>query len=344
MAVYTLINKNQFESILSFYDLGDLIDYSPIKSGTINTNYLFTTNKNNYIKKYILTILEQKFTKPDLEFCIEFSKYLAKHDVPVTNAVPDRHKTMFRMLVDKYFIIMPFIQGHHLEHTNKENYKLTEDHCAQLGKALAKMHILGRQYTLKRQNPHGISWCFKTFDNIIDFIPTEAQEIISSEFNYLSKNQSIINKQGLFTGAIHADIFCDNILFYNGKLQGIIDFYNACIDYLLYDLAIAVNDFAITHAGQILKHNYNALINNYILVLTQDKFVYKNLQISLKNNPELWQFMLRRAALCFWLMRLAAYYLPKEDDSEHNVRNVKDPTEFEIKLLLHRNSKFEFEL
>ncbi len=345
MAVYTLINKNQFESILSFYDIGQLIDYAPIKSGAINTNYLFTTTKNNYTKKYILTILEEKLTKHELEFCIDFINFLANHEIPVANTVIDRHKTRFRLLVDKYIVIIPFIQGHHLTNTNNnEKYKLTADNCAKLGKTLAKMHILGKKYPLKRLNPYGMSWCFKTFDNISDLIPIETQDIISSEFDYLSKNQSIISKQELFSGAIHADIFCDNILFYNGKLQGIIDFYNSCIDYLIYDLAIAVNDLTITNAGHILKDHYNALLSNYLSELTKDNLIYENLKTNLNYNSGLWQFMLRRASLCFWLMRLAAYYVPKNNDTENNLTNVKDPTEFEIKLLLHRNKKLEFQI
>jgi hypothetical protein len=48
MAVYTLINKSQLESLLAYYDIGELVEYSPIVAGTTNSNYkLNVINKNN---------------------------------------------------------------------------------------------------------------------------------------------------------------------------------------------------------------------------------------------------------------------------------------------------------
>ena len=56
MAVYTKLNQNKIEEILSKYRLGKLDSFKGIEEGIENTNYFLSINKN----KFILTIYEKR--------------------------------------------------------------------------------------------------------------------------------------------------------------------------------------------------------------------------------------------------------------------------------------------
>ena len=67
MAVHTRLKKKDFDRILSFYQIGDLIDFRGIDEGIENTNYLIKTSRD----KYILTIFENRVKKKNLPFYLD---------------------------------------------------------------------------------------------------------------------------------------------------------------------------------------------------------------------------------------------------------------------------------
>ena len=67
MAIYTKLDKEKINSILSNYSLGNLKKFEGIKEGSEITNYSIETDKG----KYILTIYEKRVNKHDLPFFSE---------------------------------------------------------------------------------------------------------------------------------------------------------------------------------------------------------------------------------------------------------------------------------
>lgn len=342
MAVYTLINKHQLQTLLAYYDLGELVDYSPIAAGTTNSNYKITIKQSNKTFTYILTIIEQLLSKSDLEFVLSYAQYLAERGVKMVAPIKCRNDNSSIQFLDKTAILTPFMVGHSMV-SNSEI--LLASHCEQIGKELAKSHITSTGFNFARKNPAGLTWCIDTFKAIDNLLSPDHYLLIKDEIEYLIISHDLIIDQSSkfikkITGAIHADLFCDNTIFdANSNLAGIFDFYYACTDFYLYDLAMVVNDWTLDfHKKELLcVDRYNSLLNSYLSELKMHKEIYNNLKRSISEIEDFWQIMLRRAALRFWLLRLSAFHLPKGSA----VKTIKDPTEYELKLIFHRSNKLQ---
>ncbi len=338
MAVYTLINRNQLESILAYYDLGHLVDYSPIIAGTTNSNYKIELEHLGNKASYILTIVEQKLRAESLDFCVRYAQHLSHNKINAAAPIKNHSGLSTIPFLDKTVLITPFIEGHSVVSNSAQ---ISTSHCQQLGKTLGQMHRASKNFSLTRKNPAGLSWCIKTFKGLDDLLSAEHFLLIKEELEYLILNYNLFSEyllqaNHLTAGAIHADLFCDNVIFYHDKIAGIIDFFYACTDYYLYDLAIVVNEWTLDyHQKHILKQSlYTELIKNYFADTTGDLIIKRN-----SESEKIWQVMLRHAALRFWLLRLKAFYNPNISE----FKTIKDPKEYELKLLFHRENKLALE-
>ncbi len=342
MAVYTLINKHQLESLLAYYNLGELIEYTPVAAGTTNSNYKVVLKNNNNTSSYILTILEQNLSKAELDFCVNYSQYLSDLGIKAVAPLRNRNGASIVQFLDKIAMLTPFVTGNAII-SNSAN--IAVEHCNEIATTVAKMHLASRQFKQARKNPAGLTWCINVFKQIDNLLSPDHYLLIKDEIEYLIITNDLIIEQSAdyiqnITGAIHADLFCDNTIFMHNKLAGVIDFYYACTDYYLYDLAIVVNDWTLDYnkKGVVCMDRYNSLIDSYLLELNKNYDLYTNLVHSINDIEDYWQIMLRRASLRFWLLRLLAFCIPKGS----TVKTIKDPKEFEMKLLFHRENKLEF--
>ena len=105
-----------------------------------------------------------------------------------------------------------------------------------------------------------------------------------------------------------------------------IDFYYSCKGYLIYDLAVVVNDWCSDENGRIMLDKYNNLISSYSKIRNIDK-----------NEKTYWQHALVAAALRFYLSRLLDLHYPKIGEMTH----IKDPLVFENILINRLNNTYE---
>jgi homoserine kinase type II len=127
---------------------------------------------------------------------------------------------------------------------------------------------------------------------------------------------------GLPEGVIHADLFPDNVFFLGQELSGLIDFYFACNDILVYDLAICLNAWCFEPDAAFNATKARALMGAYHAVRPLSDAELAALPL-----------LARGAALRFLLTRLVDWLAVPAGA----LVKPKDPMEYWKKLRFHRS-------
>ncbi len=297
MSVYTTVTREELAVWLERHAVGELVDLKGIAAGIENTNYFVTTGTG----RYVLTLFE-KLQAHELPFYLNLMAHLAGRSVPCPRPIPDAAGCLLGKLNGKPASLVTLLPG-------KDIVDPSVDHCAQVGALLADIHHAGASYAARMDNPRGLAWWQAVMPQIVPFLSTGDAALLREEIRFQSSHRTA----GLPRGAIHADLFRDNVLFDRGRLAGVIDFYFACTDVLLYDVAITVNDWCITSALDLDAARTDALLRAYA---KRRPFVPEERQA--------WPVMLRAAALRFWVSRLYDFHLPRPGELTH----AKDPAHF----------------
>ncbi len=307
MSVYTRIERHELEQFLRGYCVGALVDFSGISAGIENTNYFVTTRQGSYV----LTLFET-LNAGQLPYFLDLMAHLAEHGVPCAHPVADLQGHYLRVLKDKPTALVQRLSGNNVEYPGTSQ-------CAAVGHALGQMHVAGLSFPDRRAPDRGPAWRAATARKVLPRLSNEQAELLKDELTFQAQHSGLALPQGV----IHADLFRDNVLFTGERLTGIIDFYYACHDALLYDLAITVNDWCSAADGALRPEQSGALLAAY----------RQQRPLQPEEHPA-WPVMLRAAALRFWLSRLHDLHFPRPGEMTH----TKDPEVFR-RILRERRSR-----
>ena len=311
MAVYTQISIDELNVFLSKYNIDNINEFSGIKGGTSNSNYLLTADN----KKFILTIFEERTNQENLPFYFDLMNHLNAHDIKCPEVIKDKQGNFSNSIKQKHAVITSFLTGSSLE-------KIKPIHCSNLGLTIAKMHNASEKLNIKRENELGFNKLgiiiekLKTYKKHID---DEKLKFIEDEFLFLSRE---INKD-LPSGIIHADLFPDNIFFEENNLTGIIDFYFSCNDFYAYEIAICLNAWCFEDSN----NEFNPTKAKYLLGSYNQEPKFSNEEV------EALPLLARASALRYLLTRLLDFY--SHEDSDLILK--KDPNEYISKLRFHQS-------
>lgn len=306
MSVYTEVGRDDLIAFLDDYAVGELVAYQGISEGIENTNYFVTTREG----EFVLTLFEQH-DFGELAYFLDVMTFFYQHGIPSAHPAADRDGHFLKKLCGRPAALVLRLDGRGVHDVASENQ------CREIGSVLAQMHLAGREFHSRRASERGPEWRRKTAEQLLDRLTTEQAALLRNELAFQSGYASL----DLPWGVTHSDLFRDNALFDGDELRGIIDFYYACDEYLLYDLAVAVNDWCVDASGQIDASRYHALLRAYCARRPLTEAEQAN-----------WNLVLRAAALRFWLSRLQDQLFPREGE----LTQIKNPDAFLRILRQHR--------
>ena len=321
MAVYTQLTNEQIAAFIETdYDVG-MLDFSVgITQGVENTNYLIATRANGTgpEQKYILTLYEKRMDPRELPFFLDLMHHLADHGISCPQPIVRRDGQLIGEVLGKPAALVSFIHG-------KSRTIFKNAHAASVGGALARLHVAGQEFAGTRTNALSLAgWTqlYAAMEGQLDTIQHGLEQLVCEELDYLK--QQMPSLQGLPQGVIHADLFPDNVFFEGDDVSGVIDFYFACNDALVYDVAITLNAWCFETKGE-----FNPIKSKLLLTHYQEIRPFSELEKAAL------QLLLRGAALRFLLTR--AYDWLNQSAGAQVI--PKNPLEYASKLRFHQHVK-----
>ena len=312
MAVYTDVSAEDLAPFLAGYDIGDLLAYKGVAEGVENSNFLVHTSRGNFI----LTLYERRVAERDLPFFLALMEHLAGRGITCPQPVKNRGGELLGRLAGRPAAMVTFLDGMWIR-------RPAASHCAALGEALARLHLAGADFGMRRDNALSVAGWRLLYEGCRERahkVQRDIETVVAAELEVLERDWP----GGLPSGVIHADLFPDNVFFLADKLSGLIDFYFACTDTLVYDVAICLNAWCFE-----ADHSFN---------VTKGRALLAAYARTRPLSPQEWDklpLLARGAALRFLLTRLVDWL----DVPPGALVRPKDPVEYLRKLRFHQKAK-----
>ena len=309
MAVYTEVDDDELIAFVAGYDIGEVLSCKGIAEGIENSNFLLTTSDG----PHILTLYEKRVNPDDLPFFLGLMEHLAAGGIPCPLPVHGRDGGILRRLCGKPAAVVTFLAG-------MWPRRIVPEHCAEIGAALARLHLAGADFPIRRANGLTIDAWRPLLTQSID----RADEVRHGLADELDRELTVLEAEwpaGLPSGVIHADLFPDNVFFQAGRLTGMIDFYFACNDIFAYDVAICLNAWCFEPDG-----GFNITKARHLLS------AYRRVRDFSSDELFALPLLARGAAMRFLLTRLYDWLYTPGDA----LVTRKDPLEYMAKLRFHQ--------
>lgn len=256
MAAYTRLSKQDIEEILERYDLGRLVSVEPLSLGISNSNY--QCKLKNDSKEVFFVILKVSNDKDKTQLQEEQSILAVLKSFPLS-LTPFETSDAGPVYEWKGLngAVFPFAPG--------SKPMGSADEIFQLGQALAQMHLFSQEKGLEASSIRNRSQVGYDLEKILAYC---AQKSALSEFRGACKDLlepaqvDLWRNSDLPGGLIHGDLYLDNTLFLDGKLNFLLDFEQAGLGAFIHDIGISISGSCLDKDG-VSEKKIQAFLNGY---------------------------------------------------------------------------------
>ncbi|MEZ5558575.1 MAG: homoserine kinase [Pseudomonadales bacterium] len=316
MNAVTQLDVLDLESLIEHYDVGELVRYQAAVTGIENSNYFITTAQRGRERHFVLTLLERpsnagRALVPLLDACVAAG-------LPVPAVMRTRRQEAYTELSRKPALLCQRLPGRHV-------YNPTTRQIEAVGRFLGRLHLATAHLDFRLPDyPRNAAWLRSQADVCSQHLGYAHRVLMADVVDRITRYLSRADVAALPRGPIHGDLFRDNLLFNEQGLTGVLDFHHAADGYLIYDLAVAANDWCTDGQGALDPERVLALLRAY-------HGIRPLVRVELWSLP----LMLLYAALAFWLSRLVVTLAQRRGAA---VR-ANNPDELR-RIVAHHNAHF----
>ena len=250
MGDYTKLQLEEAQAIADLYELGKLTKLSPLSLGISNSNYRLEVGD----LRFLLKVSNDKGQK-ELQQEMELLLYLNERRFPYS-LVPFKTKKddVVYTYGDKFGVLFPFLDG--------IPPGPSDIACEEIGRGLATLHSLKHTKEMENIREH----------EVVGFGAREVYEFSRSSqcpadfkelFDLMFPHQLTWFMENAWAeGVIHGDLYSDNTLFKNEKLQALLDFEQGGHGEYILDLGISISGTCL-EKGRLIPPLIKSFLKGY---------------------------------------------------------------------------------
>jgi homoserine kinase type II len=301
MAVYTVLDHKDLNSVAAEYGLGRLIKGEGVSAGSVNTHYLLETARGRFFLK-----IDEVKGEPEVKREIDLLLFLHRHRFPCPQPISDKKGRFLHQLGGKCLSLHRYVAGKTL--TPPE---LSLAQLRNVGRVLANLHVVGKGYKKVIENRFSFERVTELYGGVREQLPAYLKKVVRTldeELDYLRRYL----QEDLPKGIIHGDLFADNLIFRGERIAGVLDFEAAGRGKFIFDLATAVNALCYKDNRFVLEA-FAALMSGY-----ESVHPFSLAEWDAFPNE------LRFSALRFTVTRLKDFFLNPMDNERRENKDFRD--------------------
>jgi Ser/Thr protein kinase RdoA (MazF antagonist) len=241
MTAKTIFTDEDFQSILSQYDMGLYTHSEAIKQGTVQTNYTIHTTQGKYVFRYYETR-----SMPSVLFESALITHLTAHNYPCPRQIINKWGTSVSTYHDRPYAIFEFIEGKHMEEPSAHHWQQVIQKAAELQVLTSDFQSA---YTKFRWN-YTPDLCRSLAHKEAEGINTKCAR---DKYSWLVGELTNLDlPNALPKGICHCDFHFSNVLFQDDEFVALLDFDDANYTYLQFDLVGLIEYWAWHHTAEML--------------------------------------------------------------------------------------------